>query len=693
MMSIENEQIKQERIQPTILELVHDTSLLENNIDKKESHEIIQKETIFGNDNKKEPVETEKYDSFQLLFEKIADPSLITDKKKIIIDANPSFCRLLNCEKNKILGIKLNQIMRKNTLFLDNVTKKIEIKEIQINDRYLYIFTDLDSKNEIERKEEISSIIDEIDDIVIIAKKNGEIIYFNQSAKNTILGIEKGRNLKEYLKIYKYNQKIKNCIEKNISETSEGIIEVNNIPFTVKIVPNKNKEIILIIKDQIERIKLKEQIKMAKEQYEQLVNNTTDIICIIDKKGNFKFVNKQFEKQLGYKIGSSPSLFQIIHPEEVPKFIQTMNECERTKKGFQEKEFRIINNKKKILYFSVSALPLIQNNVVNEFSMTFRDITAKKKKENESANEREKLKAEYKKLSEINKMKTEFVSMVSHDLKTPLTNIQGYASLLRNRILGPNTPKQQEAAEIIDKEAKNLAKLINDLLDLSKIDSGAMTLHKRPFKLKDLEEKCSLRNLAERKGLTLIWNTPDSLGEVYGDPERIAQVLINLVNNAIKFTDHGSVTINAFEKDKNYIQVDVIDTGPGIPKKEQELIFERFQRSSISKMYKKEGSGLGLAIAREIMRLHDSDITVKSEVGKGSTFSILLRKAPKNKDENNEIDKYLEHMGENNISGNSISGNSNNEKKMDDATEEKKMENNIENIPKNQSIDNLEMNK
>ncbi|MCS7109527.1 MAG: ATP-binding protein, partial [Candidatus Micrarchaeota archaeon] len=83
------------------------------------------------------------------------------------------------------------------------------------------------------------------------------------------------------------------------------------------------------------------------------------------------------------------------------------------------------------------------------------------------------------------------------------------------------------------------------------------------------------------------------------------------------------------EKDKNHIQIDVIDTGPGIPKKEQEAIFERFQRSSISKLYKKEGSGLGLAIAKEIMKLHDSDITVKSEVGKGSIFSIVLPKAKK----------------------------------------------------------------
>ena len=632
MVDMEHDQIKQnEGMQPTILELAEEQLIIEKEKGKKTS-----------DDN----IDPGRYDSFLLLFEKTTDPLIITDKKKTILDANISFCMFVGCEKDKIKGSKLNQIVKKNQLIVNGSSKRVEITEIPINDRYLYIFTDLDKKAEIERKEEMSSLIDEVEDIIISTKKNGEIIYFNQNAKNMIAGIEKGRNVKDYLKISKYSQKIKDCLEKNKPETSEGIIETNNIPFSVKILPSKNKEITLIIKNQIEKIKLNEQIKIAKEQYEQLVNNTADIICIIDKKGNFKFANKQFERQLGYKIDSSPSLFQIIHPEEVPKFVQTMSECEKTRKGFQEKEFRIITSRKKILFFSVSALPLIQNGIVNEFSMTFRDITAKKKKETESADERERLKADYKKLSEMNRMKTEFVSMVSHDLKTPLTNIQGYASLLRNKILGPNTQKQQEAAEIIDKEAKHLAKLINDLLDLSKIDSGAMTLHKRPFKLKDLEDKCSLRNLAERKGLNLIWNTPDSLGEVYGDPERIAQVLTNLVNNAIKFTDHGSVTINAFEKDKNHIQVDVIDTGPGIPKKEQELIFERFQRSSISKMNNKEGSGLGLAIAKEIMKLHDGDITVRSEVGKGSTFSIVLRKAPKNKEEKDEIDRYLEKIGE-----------------------------------------------
>jgi two-component system sensor histidine kinase ResE len=274
-----------------------------------------------------------------------------------------------------------------------------------------------------------------------------------------------------------------------------------------------------------------------------------------------------------------------------------------------------------------------------------RDITAKKRNEDETAAARSKLEQENKQLDKLNKMKTEFVSMVSHDLKTPLTNIQGYSSLMRNKVLGANNPKQQEASEVIYKESLRLTKLINDILDLSKLDTGAMMLYKQSFKLSQLEEKCSFKSVAERKGLTVIWNTPDSLGEVYGDPERIAQVLSNLVSNAIKFTERGSVTVNAFSKDRSHIQVDVIDTGAGIPKREQERIFERFQRGTASKVMRKEGSGLGLAIAKDIIELHGSNIVVDSEVSRGSTFSFLLQKAP-NRDIGHQdiIDKHIENM-------------------------------------------------
>ncbi|MCX8202281.1 MAG: ATP-binding protein [Candidatus Micrarchaeota archaeon] len=581
-------------------------------------------------------------DSLYTLFKNLNYPAVIIDDKKNILFVNERFIQEFKINEEEIKGNKISKILKNNHLFSNGKKINVETKEINLGLTTLVEFIDVSKEKMNEMVLRKLKALENIDMCIIEIKRNGKVVSCNEFSRKIIPEIKEDVNIKDYVKINKFNQKIKECVENNARVETDGIIYNGSLLVSVKIVPN-GENLILIFNNKSQEVKLAEEIRVVREQYEQIVNNTTDIICIIDKNGKFKFVNKQFEKQLGYK-EPYPTIFQIIHPEDMPVFVRSLTECEKVRKGFQDKEFRIYNNKRKMIYFAVSALPLTHENSSIEYSMTLRNITEKKKSEDKTVEEREKLKEDYKRLSEINRMKTEFVSMVSHDLKTPLTNIQGYASLLRNKVLGPNTPKQQEAAEIIDKESKRLAKLINDLLDLSKLDAGAITLHKRPFKLKDLEDKCSLRNMAESKGLTLIWNTPDSLGEVYGDPERIAQVLMNLVNNAIKFTDKGSVTINAFEKDRNNIQVDVIDTGPGIPKKEQQAIFERFQRSSISKLYKKEGSGLGLAIAKEIMKLHDSDIIVNSEVGKGSVFSIVLPKAKRFENKDN-VDKYIQNIG------------------------------------------------
>lgn len=638
-MADENETKK---IQPTILEITDSNDLtIVDSLNKPNEIKEDKKE------NKKNLLINE---SVYTLFKNLDTPAVLTDEKKNIIYINDSFAKLINVTSDVLSGSKLTKYIKKNFIIYGDKKIEIDVKEIPIGLVSIFLINDLESKKEIENNKERITILDQIEEGVIEVAKNWKIISFNNTAKELIPEIKEGENVKKLIKINKLNSVLKEILVQNKVET-EGSIIGKSIPLSIKIIP-KNSKFVLILKNKQEQIKLNDQIRIVQEQYEQLVNNTTDIICIIDKNGIFKFVNKQFEKQLHYK-QPYPKLFEIIHPEDMHWFVRLLTECELQKKGFQDKEIRMYNSKKKMIYFAVSALPLIHDNNVTEYSITLRDITEKKKSEDETVRERERLREDYKRLSEINRMKTEFVSMVSHDLKTPLTNIQGYASLLRNKMLGPNTPKQQEAVEIIDKEAKRLAKLINDLLDLSKLDAGAMVLHKKIFRLKDLEEKCSLRNLAEQKGLTLIWNTPETLSEVYGDPERIAQVLTNLVNNAIKFTDKGSVTINAFEKDKNWIQVDVIDTGPGIPKKEQELIFDRFQRSSVSKLYKKEGSGLGLAIAKEIMKLHDSDITVKSEVGKGSVFSIYLPKAKTNKILDKEkVDEYIERLNIENTNNN-----------------------------------------
>lgn len=587
--------------------------------------------------------------SFFILFRNLPEPAILTDGKKVI-DANESLLSLCGYSREEVYDSKLSKVIKKGKLYKrDGEPIEVSVREIRIGLVSVMIFDDeVEKKNREIVYKRLELLENSLLEPVVSVDKHGKIRSWNAAALNFFgVGDLEGQNIKSLVKGNKLAGKMKTALTENKLQKIEAArpkVGSNDIEVEIDVMPMEEGAVCLI-RDVSERKSLKRQINEAKEQYEQLVNNVTDIICIIDKRGNFKFTNRQFEKQLGYSKDKLPVLTQLIHPEDLADVLRKLNECENMGKGFQDLEFRLQSAKKRYLYYSASGVPTKDGANVTGFSVTMRDITLKKKSEDETAIIKRNLEQENKQLNEINKIKTEFVSMVSHDLKTPLTNIQGYSSLMRNNVLGPNNPKQQEAAEVIHKESIRLTKLINDILDLSKLDSGAMTLHQQPFKLSQLEEKCSFASVAEQKGLTIIWNTPDSLGEAYGDPERIAQVLSNLVSNAIKFTDRGSVTVNAFLKDKSHIQIDVIDTGAGIPKKEQQKIFERFQRGTASKILKKEGSGLGLSIAKDIMKLHGSDIFVSSEVGKGSTFSILLQRIP-NRDlpQQDSVDKYIENM-------------------------------------------------
>ena len=165
------------------------------------------------------------------------------------------------------------------------------------------------------------------------------------------------------------------------------------------------------------------------------------------------------------------------------------------------------------------------------------------------------------------------------------------------------------------------------MLDLSKMESKKFKLEMRFFDPRTLVEQCSCESMAQEKGLYVRWNFAPDVAEVYGDPAKIAQVLINLVSNAIKFTNKGGVTVHVENKSRTFVQFDVTDTGAGIPEEEQARLFRRFSQLSAGTK-RKGGTGLGLAIAKEIVKLHGGKIWAKSEPGRGSTFSFKLRRVP-----------------------------------------------------------------
>jgi signal transduction histidine kinase len=214
---------------------------------------------------------------------------------------------------------------------------------------------------------------------------------------------------------------------------------------------------------------------------------------------------------------------------------------------------------------------------------------------------------------------------MSHELRTPLNAILGYAELMQDGLCGDLPPKSMEVLDRVQTNGRHLLGLINDVLDLSRIEAGRLALCVQEYSMKAVIETVvtATESLAAAKGLPLEVSVPEDLPLGRGDERRIAQVLLNLVGNAIKFTDTGRVRIAAGAANGSF-SVTVSDTGPGIRRSEQDRIFQEFHQVDGSNTKKKGGTGLGLAIAKRIVELHGGQISVTSEVDAGATFQFNL---------------------------------------------------------------------
>jgi len=237
----------------------------------------------------------------------------------------------------------------------------------------------------------------------------------------------------------------------------------------------------------------------------------------------------------------------------------------------------------------------------------------------------EKLGHLYEQIEETSKHKSQFLANMSHELRTPLNAILGYSELLIDGIYGEIGEKAHGVLERLHTNGRHLLGLINDILDLSKIEAGQVTLSIGDYSISTLVNSVvtTTESLAREKGLALNTSIAEGLPLGRGDERRLLQVLLNLVGNAIKFTEKGSVEISAGITDQQFL-VSVRDTGPGIAEADQMRIFEEFQQVEGASTRTKVGTGLGLAIAKRIIELHGGTITVKSALGAGSTFHVTL---------------------------------------------------------------------
>ena len=236
----------------------------------------------------------------------------------------------------------------------------------------------------------------------------------------------------------------------------------------------------------------------------------------------------------------------------------------------------------------------------------------------------------YEELRRANTAKSEFVSFVAHELRTPISSILGYATLLAHGTAGPLTPKQEQFIEAVEKNVNRMELLVSDLQDISRIESGQLSLELVNASVEHVLKGAAqtLSSQIERRGQTMELDLPEGLPMVKADPVRLGQVVNNLLSNATKYTpDGGHIALAAHKRD-GYVECSISDTGIGIEPEDQERIFDKFYRVHSPKVDAAPGTGLGLSIAKSLVEMQGGSIDVDSEPGEGSTFKFTVPIAP-----------------------------------------------------------------
>jgi signal transduction histidine kinase len=227
---------------------------------------------------------------------------------------------------------------------------------------------------------------------------------------------------------------------------------------------------------------------------------------------------------------------------------------------------------------------------------------------------------------EMDRLKTEFFANMSHELRTPLNAIIGFAQVLLKGIDGPLTDTQRTDLTAIYSSGQHLLALVNDMLDLSKIEAGKMELFQEWLDFNEITAgiMTSAIALIGTKDIELIENIPDNLPKVYADRLRVRQVVLNLVSNAAKFTEKGSIVLRAREESPDWLVVSVEDTGVGIAIEDLQIIFDHYRQADNLNPRRTEGTGLGLSISKKLIEMHGGRMWVKSRLNRGSTFYFTL---------------------------------------------------------------------
>ena len=352
-----------------------------------------------------------------------------------------------------------------------------------------------------------------------------------------------------------------------------------------------------------------DQLVQTESRFENLIECANEVIFTLDTENNFAEINTKFEEVFGYKRKDweGRSFYDLIVSNQKDEAIKFY--WETLKGGRPRFELDAVRNDGQVISLALASAPIndSEGEVVGAMIIA-RDISESKK---------------------IEELQNKFISHVSHELRTPLTAMREFISLLLDGIPGPINGEQEDYLGRIESNIDRLTRIIENLLLLSRADEERLTPEKRFIDIKELilQVQDDFKVAAGRKSLQLGATVPDDLPRVYADPDKIIQVITNLVGNSLKFTPSGGTIKIGAQAKKEELEIWVQDTGVGIAPEDQEKIFDRFQQIRKGHKFGRKGTGLGLAISREIVLMHRGKIWVESQLGAGSRFIFSLPKA------------------------------------------------------------------
>ncbi len=396
-----------------------------------------------------------------------------------------------------------------------------------------------------------------------------------------------------------------------------------------------------ISSDMTERKMAEEKINVREQQLSLIYSNVYDAIYFLsvepDNRFRFLSVNPTFlvltgltEDQIVNKL-----VHEIIPEPSLSFVIENYTKAINAKTSIQWEEETDYPTGRKIGLVSITPLFDSNEKCINLIG-TVHDITERKQAEEELKLHRDhleelviqrtsELEQEKEHALSADRLKSAFLATMSHELRTPLNSIIGFTGILMQELPGPLNAEQKKQLGMAQNSARHLLSLINDVLDISKIESGQLKMNLQSFDLKEVIYKVVEINkpFAEKKNLKITISIDENINKITSDILRVQQILLNLVNNAIKFTEIGTISIKCFPV-SDYIKIQITDTGMGIEKEKIEQLFKPFMQIDTGLTRKHEGTGLGLSICKKLTEMLDGQVEVESVYGSGSTFTVTL---------------------------------------------------------------------